>query len=120
MSSATNVSSVVTSRYAKAVLDLAAEKKKVEQVEADMKDLSAMLEASDELRAMVHDPRISKPRITLRCMFIDTASNRSRLSCKVDLASLHSACALMASMCWSSAHQTSNASSRASFVDPRS
>ena len=62
MSSATLVSSVVTSRYAKAILDLAAEKKKVEKIEADMKDLGAMLDASDDLRALVHDPRISKTK----------------------------------------------------------
>jgi F-type H+-transporting ATPase subunit delta len=62
LSSATSVSSVVTSRYAKAILDLATEKKKIEQIEADMKDLDAMLDASDELRAMVHDPRISKAK----------------------------------------------------------
>lgn len=62
MSSATRVSSVVTSRYAKAILDLATEKKKIEKIEADMKDLGAMLEASDELRALVHDPRISKAK----------------------------------------------------------
>lgn len=62
MSSATRVSSVVTSRYAKAILDLAIDKKKLEAIEADMKDLSAMLKASDELRALVHDPRISKAK----------------------------------------------------------
>lgn len=62
MSSATLVSSVVTSRYAKAILDLAAEKKKVKKIEADMKDLGAMLDASDDLRALVHDPRISKTK----------------------------------------------------------
>jgi len=82
LSSATNVSSVVTSRYAKAVLDLATEKKKVEQVEADMKDLSAMLEASDELSAMVHDPRISKTKqqdvvkaLVSKAKFQDITSN---------------------------------------------
>lgn len=62
MSSATSVSSVVTSRYAKAILDLATEKKKIEQIESDMKDLGAMLEASGELRALVNDPRISKAK----------------------------------------------------------
>ena len=82
MSSATSVSSVVTSRYAKAILDLATEKKKVEQVEADMKDLSAMLEASDELRALVHDPRISKAKqqdvvkaLVSKAKFQDITSN---------------------------------------------
>ena len=82
MSSATNVSSVVTSRYAKAVLDLATEKKKVEQVEADMKDLSAMLDASDDLRALVNDPRISKAKqqdvvkaLVSKAKFQDITSN---------------------------------------------
>ncbi|MAE50819.1 MAG: F0F1 ATP synthase subunit delta [Micavibrio sp.] len=60
LSAAIRVSSVVTSRYATALLDLAADKKKVEKVEADMKDLGAMLDASSELRDLVHDPRISK------------------------------------------------------------
>lgn len=60
MSTAKRVSSVVTSRYANALLDLATEKKLVDKVEADMKDLEAMLVASDDLRLMVSDPRISQ------------------------------------------------------------
>lgn len=60
MSAAIRVSSVVTSRYANALLDLAADNKAIDQIEADMKDLGAMLEDSSELRDMVRDPRISK------------------------------------------------------------
>lgn len=60
MSAAIRVSSVVTSRYATALLDLAQEKKKLDKIEADMKDLGAMLEASSDLRDMIADPRIGK------------------------------------------------------------
>lgn len=60
MSAAIRVSSVVTSRYATALLDLAESKKLVEKVEADIKDLESMLAESDDLRALVRDPRIGK------------------------------------------------------------
>lgn len=60
MSAAIRVSSVVTSRYANALLDLAAGKKLVDKVEADIKDLGTMLQESEDLNALVRDPRISK------------------------------------------------------------
>ncbi len=62
MSSATRVSSALTSRYATALLDLASERKQVEKVEADIKNLEAMLEGSKEFRDLVKDPRISKSK----------------------------------------------------------
>lgn len=62
MSTATRVSSALTSRYATALLDLAAEGKKIEKIEADMNALESLLESSAELRDLVHDPRISKSK----------------------------------------------------------
>ena len=60
MSAASRVSSVVTSRYANALLDLAEDQKVLEKVEADIKDLKAMIEASDDLREVIDDPRVEK------------------------------------------------------------
>lgn len=60
MSAAIRVSSVVTSRYANALLDLAASKKVVDKVEGDIKDLGVMLAESQDLRDLFRDPRISK------------------------------------------------------------
>lgn len=47
---------MVAVRYASAFLDMAAEQGVVQQVEADMGDLAAMLDGSADLRAMIHNP----------------------------------------------------------------
>jgi F-type H+-transporting ATPase subunit delta len=54
------VSSVVTSRYAKAVLNLATEKKLIEKFESDISDLKTMLDESDDLINVLANPRIAK------------------------------------------------------------
>lgn len=54
------ISSPVAARYADAVLGLALEQKSVEAVEADMRDLAAMLEKSEDLRMLVSSPLINK------------------------------------------------------------
>lgn len=60
MSAATRVSSVLTSRYANALLDLAEDQKQVEKVESDIVDLRNMIEGSEDLRNTVADPRVGK------------------------------------------------------------
>lgn len=62
MSAASRVSSVVTSRYANALLDLAEDNKAVDKIESDMKDLQAMLAGSDDLSELVENPRIAKSK----------------------------------------------------------
>ena len=60
MSAASRVSSVLTSRYANALLDLAEDQKLVEKVESDIVDLKNMVEESEDLRNTVMDPRVDK------------------------------------------------------------
>lgn len=62
MSSASRVSSVVTSRYAKALLELAEDGKALSKIESDIKDLDAMLSDSEDLRELVTNPRIGKTK----------------------------------------------------------
>lgn len=62
MSAASRVSSVVTSRYANALLELAEESKAVPKIESDIKDLEAMLSSSADLSELVENPRISKTK----------------------------------------------------------
>lgn len=60
MAALKRVSSVVTSRYAKAVLNLATEKKLIEKFESDISDLKTMLDESDDLINVLANPRIAK------------------------------------------------------------
>jgi len=60
LSAASRVSSVLTSRYANALLDLAEDQKLVEKVESDIVDLKNMVEESEDLRNTVMDPRVDK------------------------------------------------------------
>lgn len=60
MSAASRVSSVLTSRYANALLDLAEDQKLVEKVEADIIDLKNMIGESEDLRNTITNPRVGK------------------------------------------------------------
>lgn len=60
MSTAMRVSTIVTSRYATALLDLAEKGKSLEKVEQDLKDLDAMIAASDDLRSFIANPVLSR------------------------------------------------------------
>ncbi|MFN3701154.1 MAG: F0F1 ATP synthase subunit delta [Alphaproteobacteria bacterium] len=60
MSAAIRVSSVVTSRYANALIELSEEKKALDKVESDVKALEQMIAASEDLRLLIADPRIAK------------------------------------------------------------
>jgi F-type H+-transporting ATPase subunit delta len=53
-------SNQVARRYASALLDLAEDAKSVGKVEKDMADLSAMLNASEDLRKLVTNPLMSR------------------------------------------------------------
>ena len=50
----------VAARYASSLLDIAAEKKKVETIEKDMNDLGATIEGSEDLQRLLGNPLISK------------------------------------------------------------
>lgn len=50
----------VATRYASSLLDVAAEKKKVETIEKDINDLALMINESGDLRRMLGNPLISK------------------------------------------------------------
>ncbi len=60
VAASSRVSSVVTSRYATAILDLAAEKKLTDKIESDMADLKATLAGSKDLQDVLANPRIAK------------------------------------------------------------
>ena len=55
-------SNLVADRYASSLLDIAADAKKVEKVEKDMRDLYAMIESSEDFRKLLGNPLISKPQ----------------------------------------------------------
>ena len=67
MSSSRSVSSAVSERYASALLDLAAESKKLEKVESDLLDLQNMITSSDDLSSVLRSPAI-KPEQHMRVL----------------------------------------------------
>jgi F-type H+-transporting ATPase subunit delta len=54
------ISSVVLSRYAGALIDLAEKDKAVEKIQKDLADLRGMIDSSDDLNALIISPMISK------------------------------------------------------------
>ncbi len=57
-----SVSSVVLSRYAGALIDLAEEAKAVEKVQKDFADIAAMIAGSDDLASVISSPLISQQK----------------------------------------------------------
>lgn len=68
MSSSNQTSSVVSERYANALIELAEESKKLEKIEKDLKDLQAMIQGSEELAGAIRSP-IHKEQSLLNVMF---------------------------------------------------
>lgn len=62
MTQKSSKSSPVAARYAGALLDLAAEAGLVEKVEADINDLSSMMDGSEDLRAVIRNPLVGRER----------------------------------------------------------
>lgn len=62
-------------RYANALLDLAEEKKLTQKVEQDLQDISAMADASAELRHVIHSPAISS---TNQIKVIEAISSKAK------------------------------------------
>ncbi|MCB9983419.1 MAG: F0F1 ATP synthase subunit delta [Rhodospirillales bacterium] len=60
MSSSSQASSVVSQRYARALIELAEESKKLDKVEKDLQDLKAMIESSDDLQTAIRSPLYSE------------------------------------------------------------
>lgn len=58
MSSNTQSSGIVATRYVKALIDLAEDAKAIKDVEKDFADLSAMVESSDDFRHFIRSPLI--------------------------------------------------------------
>jgi len=56
VSSSSQASSVVSQRYANALMELAEKTKKLDKVEKDLQELKAMVEASDDLRGAIRSP----------------------------------------------------------------
>lgn len=59
MSGAVGISYAVSQRYAKALIELGLEAKKIEKIETDLDELSAMIEASDDLADLIRSPSIN-------------------------------------------------------------
>lgn len=57
-----SVSSVVLSRYAGALIDLAEEAKAVENIQKDFADIAAMIAGSDDLASVISSPLISQQK----------------------------------------------------------
>lgn len=62
VSSAPQVSSIISKRYAAAFLDLAAKANKIDTVENDLRDLQAMIDSSPDLQTLVRSPLNSGAR----------------------------------------------------------
>lgn len=62
MTSATPVSSVVLTRYAGALVDLAEKAKSVEKVQKDLDDIESMIAASDDLALAIASPLLSREK----------------------------------------------------------
>ncbi|MCB9981118.1 MAG: F0F1 ATP synthase subunit delta [Rhodospirillales bacterium] len=56
MSSSSQASSVVSQRYANALMELAEESKKLDKVEKDLQELKTMVESSEDLRGAIRSP----------------------------------------------------------------
>jgi F-type H+-transporting ATPase subunit delta len=54
------MSSVVATRYAAALIDLAHEQGKLDNTERDLRDMAAMIAASEDLRTLIRSPRAGK------------------------------------------------------------
>lgn len=61
-------SSVVSERYANALIELAEESKKLEKIEKDLQDLQAMIQSSDDLAQTIRSP-LNKEQSLLNAMF---------------------------------------------------
>lgn len=55
---------IVPTRYAAALLDMAAEAGQVEKIEGDMRDLGAMIAASEDLRTLLSNPLAGRDRLS--------------------------------------------------------
>ena len=62
MTSSTPISSVVLTRYAGALIDLAEESKSVSKIQKDLKDIEAMIASSDELAQLISSPLVSQQK----------------------------------------------------------
>ncbi|MGB4056887.1 MAG: F0F1 ATP synthase subunit delta [Alphaproteobacteria bacterium] len=60
--SAARASNAVTSRYALALMELASESGKIQQIERDLSEFSAMIAASPDLSSVVRSPLFSRNR----------------------------------------------------------
>lgn len=60
MASGSSNTSLVASRYASALLDMAEEAKLIDKVEKDMQELSAMIAESDDLRSLIENPLMNR------------------------------------------------------------
>ncbi len=60
MSTAPQASSIISIRYAAALIDLAHESKQIDKVESDIKSLDAMIANSADLRTLLKSPLIGK------------------------------------------------------------
>tara|TARA_A200000113_G_C8848945_1_gene349579 strand:- start:1125 stop:1688 length:564 start_codon:yes stop_codon:yes gene_type:complete len=63
VSSNNQASTLVCRRYANALITQAENEKKLDKVEKDLKDLSAMIDSSDDLRAVIRSPLLSKEKL---------------------------------------------------------
>lgn len=55
---------IVPTRYAAALLDMAAEAGQVEKIEGDMRDLGAMIASSEDLKALLSNPLAGRERLS--------------------------------------------------------
>ncbi len=60
MTTAPQASSIVATRYAAALIDLAAGEKAIDKVEKDLQSLESMIEASEDLQSVIRSPLISR------------------------------------------------------------
>lgn len=68
MSASNQTSSVVSERYANALIELAEESKKLDKIEKDINDLATMIQGSEDLAHTIRSP-LNKEQSLLNAMF---------------------------------------------------
>lgn len=76
MTSSMPISSVVLSRYAGALIDLAEKDKVIDKIQKDLVDIRSMIESSDDLNAMISSPMISKEK---QAVAVDAIASKAKL-----------------------------------------
>lgn len=80
MASGSSSTSQVASRYVSALIDMAEEAKLVSKVEKDLQELSAMIEGSEDLQALVENPLLNREQQKAGILAVAEAAKLQQLT----------------------------------------